>query len=165
MKLIVHLVYAILLLAFIASCEQKKRSNAELVVMELPHWSLAALEAPAFKNSYDFDTSINPFYLTLDIDGNCSMDMAAVVVEKASGRRGIALLHHESDSALVFGAGNPNTFGGINWNWLVGWKAEERLTAGAKVSAHKGTALILYTETSGANWMYWNGKEWEWVAQ
>lgn len=149
----------------VASCEQEKISQADMAVKALPHWAVRSFEKPAFKSSYTFDTSINPFYLNVDVDGNQTIDIAAVVVDKASGRRGVAILQHESDSVHIFGAGKPNSLGGNNWNWLVGWKAEERLTAGSAVQKNVGTALILFTETGGANWMYWDGKEWEWVSQ
>ncbi|MBC5991755.1 hypothetical protein [Pontibacter cellulosilyticus] len=159
------LAFIVIILLVIDSCEQQKLSNVNVPEMELPHWTVSAFEKPGFKNKYNFDTKINPFYLNLDIDGNNTIDFAAVVVERVSGRRGIAILTHESDSIQIFGAGNHKTLGGSNWNWLIGWKAEERLTAGAGTPKNVGTALILITNKGSANWMYWDGKEWEWVAQ
>ena len=162
---ILNLAFIVIMLLGITSCEQEKLSNVNITEMELPHWTLSTFEKPAFKNRYDFDTKINPFYLNLDVDGNNTTDFAAVVVERSSGRRGVVILTYETDSVQVFGAGNHKTLGGSNWNWLVGWKAEERLTAGSGVKKNVGTALILFTNKGSANWMYWDGKEWEWVAQ
>lgn len=148
------------------SCQQEKHTKENIAAMQLPHWTLPVFESGEFKSSYTFDTSLNPFYLNLDVNGDSTLDFAVAVQEKASGRRGIAILTAGSDSLQVFGAGNEkNSLGGNNWNWLIGWKGEHRLTAGSNIPRNPGTAFILFTDKGGANWMYWNGKEWEWVTQ
>lgn len=147
------------------SCGQTKMDEADMVVMELPHWSLSTLEKESFKNRYAFDTRINPFYLNVDVNGDKNLDLAAVIVEKASGRRGMIVLEQATDSLHVFGAGTQNSLGGANWNWLIGWKAEDRLTAGSGVEKNVGTAFILFTDKNTANWLYWDGQEWEWITQ
>ncbi|MEJ8802371.1 hypothetical protein [Pontibacter sp. H249] len=147
------------------ACKEQHFNANEMAIKELPHWALSSFESRSFRGSYEFATDINPFYLNLDVDGNCTQDIAAIVVEKASGRKGIAVLQHESDSVQIFGAGRHHTFGGSNWKWLIGWKAEQRLTGGANVPKHKGDALVLFTAAGSTNWMFWDGNEWEWIAQ
>lgn len=165
MKLCNYYFFTFMFLFGLLSCEDKTKNNEDLVRMELPHWTLSTFEKESFKNSYSFDTRINPFYLNVDANGDKNLDFAAIVVEKASGRRGIIVLEQATDSLHVFGAGNQNTLGGANWNWLIGWKVEDRLTAGSGVKKNVGMAFILFTDKETVNWLYWGGKDWEWIEQ
>ena len=131
--------------------------------VEMPKWTLQIWESAAFKDKYAFDFDINPFYISADFDNDGSLDLAVLIKENASGKKGVLLVRQSNSAYSIFGAGRRGSLWGDNWNWLKTWKAEAVLPAGVGRQV-KGGALILYSKNkeSTAPWLYWNGNDWTW---
>ncbi|KAA5547916.1 hypothetical protein [Adhaeribacter rhizoryzae] len=148
------------------NCSEPKNSNpvvTKAVPVELPKWTWAILEAENFKEKYEYNFQINPFYLQADFDKDGFLDIAILIKESATSKTGLMVLRQQKEQPEIFGAGQQNTLGTEDWNWLQTWKTENVLPAGADVQP-AGAVLILLPKAKNqiAPWLFWQEEKWQW---
>ncbi|MBK7717565.1 MAG: hypothetical protein IPI38_19545 [Gemmatimonadetes bacterium] len=58
----------------------------------LPRWAQGTVAAPAFAQRFSLDVDRNPYYLTGDFDADGLQDIAIAIRQRATSKRGIALV-------------------------------------------------------------------------
>ncbi|MGV3585778.1 MAG: hypothetical protein ACO1OF_02150 [Adhaeribacter sp.] len=153
-----------MLLFFICSePKDQAQATAEAVPVEFPKWTWPILEAENFKVKYAYDFRINPFYLQADFDKDGFLDIAILIKVRSTGKSGLMVLRQSKEQPEIFGAGQQNTFGTEDWNWLQTWKTENVMPAGAGVQP-VGAVLILFPKAKNQNatWLFWQEDKWHW---
>ena len=118
--------------------------------------------------SYTLTARLNPFYVQGDFDGDGKADTAILVVEKASGKHGIAFILDRGIE--VVGAGHPIGNGGDDLSWMDAWYVfgTDKVEQGAFDDAPPslmGDALMAIKTESASGLIYWNGSGFAWYQQ
>ena len=118
--------------------------------------------------SYTLTARLNPFYVQGDFDGDGKADTAILVVEKASGKHGIAFILERGIE--VVGGGHPIGNGGDDLSWMDAWYVfeKDKVEHGAFDDAPpvlKGDALMAIKTESASGLIYWNGSGFAWYQQ
>lgn len=131
----------------------------------LPSWALAQFSIMKLDSLYDWSDHINPFYLEADFTGDGSLDVAIAIVQKSSGKKGIAILHGEGTAPAVLGAGTEFGNGGDDFDWMNIWKVEQ-IKPGSDTNGQKprwkGGALHVEQSESASGSIGWDGKAYRW---
>lgn len=121
--------------------------------------------------SFDINTSLNPFYLRGDFDGDKKADYAVAVVEHKTGKKGVIVFHTASKKYFVIGAGQVLSASyGDDYGWMDAWavynKSEPELGVSEtkKIKLKSEAILILKLEAS-SGLIYWDGKKYQWYQQ
>jgi hypothetical protein len=154
----VRLLIAAGLLAARAAGAQAPADEA-LIRQSLPAWGHMTLDAPAFAAKYSLESRLNPFFQQGDFDGDGRLDLAVLIVEKASGKHGVALLRRGAAAAVVVGAGRDFGNGGDDWGWMDVWRIEEAAGARPGVVRHD---LRVEKSESGGGVIGWDGHAFRW---
>ena len=137
--------------------------------LSLPSWAYEAFEKR--RERYRFSTWMNPFFQRGDFDGE--PDLAVLVVEKETGKKGVAMLHR-SGRTFILGAGNPFGFGGSagdDFEWIAAWTPATCDEAAASyfwkrdypnLRCSGDTFAIIEPERASA-WVVWDGDGYRWV--
>lgn len=117
---------------------------------------------------YALTARVNPFYLQGDFDGDGKSDTAVLVVEKVSGKHGIAFILHEGIE--IVGAGETIGNGGDELSWMDAWYVYDngRVEQGAFDEAPprlRGDAVMAIKTESASGLIYWNGSGFAWYQQ
>jgi hypothetical protein len=110
--------------------------------------------------------------------------MAFLIIQKATKKRGILLIHGNSNQYFIFGAGTNFDNGSDNFKWLKGWSVYNKKTAyetifhfnkdgDALISREKISLLrpALYVhdledgQPTAGGLIYWTGKKYIWIHQ
>lgn len=118
--------------------------------------------------SYTLTARLNPYYVQGDFDGDGKTDTAILVVQKASGKHGIAFILDRG--VRVVGAGKSIGNGGDDLSWMDAWYvfAKDKVEQGAFDEAPprlKGDALMAIKTESASGLIYWNGSGFAWYQQ
>lgn len=148
---------ASLLVARVAAAQSV--AEPALSLESLPAWGKRALEAPAFAGLYGPDARLNPFFQQGDFDGDGRLDLAVLIIEKRSGKHGVALLRRGSPAPVVVGAGRDFGNGGDDWSWMDVWRIEE--TPGTPSGKSRQQLLALKSE-AGGGLIWWDGRAFRW---
>lgn len=142
-----------------------------------------------FRQSYkekhlDRKFSITPFLkkgmLQADFNGDKLTDIAVLVTEKGTEKKGI-LLFHQQGSYFLFGAGTKFGSGSDNFKWANGWEVYKEKTA-SETQFHKNGDIIggreiklqrpgitIWAEEDGHPFaggiIYWTGQKYIWIHQ
>jgi len=84
----------------------------------LPNWASDSLKSKALDKRYAVDTRFSPSFLQADLDGDGYTDLAALIVEKATGKKGIIVILGKFREYYVLGAGNILGNGGDDFKWM-----------------------------------------------
>lgn len=109
---------------------------------------------------------LNPFYLRGDFNGDGAPDLAVLVRERASDKRGIAILHGGAAEPVIIGAGTPFRDG--DFRWMGVWKVFPQdlalLDEGRDLPADAAAPEGLFVEKpeSASGVIYWNGRRYVW---
>lgn len=111
---------------------------------------------------------LNPFYLRGDFNGDGAPDLAVLVRERASDKRGIAILHGGAAEPVIIGAGTPFRDGDDDFRWMGVWKVfpqdlallDEGMDLPADAAAREG--LFVEKPESASGVIYWNGQRYVW---
>ena len=122
-------------------------------------------------NKYQFYFRMNPFYLRGDFNGDGYFDVAILITERSSGKRGMLIYHSKLDEAHVLGAGNrferkedppdPAAFDDFDWLniWFVYGKREvEQGVTEEETIELTGEAIYAEKAEAAGGLIYWDGK-------
>ncbi len=119
---------------------------------------------------YEFSSHVNPFFVQGDFDGDHELDLAILVIEKASGKKGIAVFHRGTRKVIIIGAGKPFGNGGDDFNWLDAWyvypkRKVDKGADGTNPPQLRGDAIFVKKTESASAVLYWNGGNYRWYQQ
>ena len=75
-----------------------------------------------FSEKYDISYHINPFYLRGDFNKDNKNEIAILIEEKVTNKKGIAIFKGKRDSLFIIGAGKSFGNGGDNFSWMNIWR-------------------------------------------
>jgi hypothetical protein len=154
----VRLLLATMLLAVRVASAQVTQDEGPLRE-SLPTWSRKVLEAPAFAEKYALDSRLNPYFQQGDFDADGRLDLAVLVVEKTTGKHGVALLRRAAPVPVVLGAGRDFGNGGDDWIWMDVWRVEEVPATPPGKSRHE---ILAVKSESGGGLIRWDGRAFRW---
>ena len=129
----------------------------------------AIVNGPLAKE-YDVSSSLNPFYLEADFNGDGAIDVAVLVKQRPTGKLGIAIIHGGKDKVAILGAGNGIGNGGDDFEWMDYWRVypKSRVNRASNETTAprlRGDALLVAKSESASALIYWNGKRYVWFQQ
>lgn len=134
----------------------------EYIAWNLPRWADAILHDGRYMDRYELFTGLNPYYVAGRLDADTLPDLAVQIREKASGHRGIAIIHRGSKHVAILGAGQPLGNGGDDWSWLWVWRVEDGLAE--PDSAFRGHDVLLVEKPESAGgYLWWDGQSYRWT--
>lgn len=129
-----------------------------------PEWVCEKSAVAALQERLALFAEITPLFLTPDLDADGIEDFAAWVVERQSGRRGLAVVMRGTDESAVLGLGNRDAGAdaGADLSMFDEWA---EVPAGRVLSSHwqdgtlelQGDAIRLAKSESAAVVVYWDG--------
>lgn len=148
----------------------------------LPTWFSGAFNSKGLNKKYDIASFLKPSHLKADLNGDSTQDIAVLVVEKATKRKGILLIHGKTNEHFVFGAGTPFDNDDKDFKWADKWKLYTQKTAletqfdkktgdilgGKEVKLSKPGILIedyVDGHAYAGGIIYYNGKKYIWIHQ
>jgi len=145
-------------------------------------WINDSLRSKGLNSEFEFSSYISPAYLQTDLNGDGFPDLAILIVEKKTRKKGVLLFPGHSAQYYVFGAGTKFGSGSDDFNWANKWsvfnskKAQETQfdkksgdIIGGKVIRLKHSCLLLAAMEDGVEisggLIYWNGAKYIWIHQ
>ena len=150
----------------------------------LPDWYLQAFKKADLDNTYYISSNIKPTLLRSDLNGDNIDDLAVLVVNKKSKKRGILIIHQGSSNYHLIGAGS--SFGKKAFDefddmkWMDGWqihkkgkvyetKFENGDIVGSIPRNLRNDSIVVWESQDGAplvgGIIYWDGKKYSWIHQ
>ncbi len=146
----------------------------------LPNWFSDIFKSKGLDKKYVIATFLKPFYLQADFNGDATQDIAILVLDKATRKKGILLIHGKTNEQFVFGAGTAFDKGGKDFKWANKWKLYTKKTAfeiqfdeesgdiigGKEIKLARPGILIEDYEDGAAlagGIIYWNGNKYVWI--
>ncbi|HEY7001294.1 MAG TPA: hypothetical protein VH330_06100 [Candidatus Udaeobacter sp.] len=116
---------------------------------------------------YELSFRAKPFYLRGDFNGDGKTDVAAVIKQRSTGKRGIAIIRGGTEKVTILGAGTSIGNGGDDFEWMDSWEVYSRDRAAHSIRVPKlhGDALLVSKSETGSALIYWNGKRYVWLQQ
>ena len=170
-----YIIFAITLLIAAKSTAQN---------VDMPKWFIDVYKQKKINEKYVFKAFLKPAFLQADFDGDGIADIAALIVDKKTNKKGILLITGKTYKSIVFGAGNKIGKLGFddfdNFNLIGGWKIynqkiayETKFDNGDIVGTIKkklpNRGLSIWSLQDGeplaGGIIYWNGKGWSWIHQ
>lgn len=119
-------------------------------------------------DGYVLDSWLNPFYLQADFNGDGAKDIAVLLREKATKKRGILIVHGITSERFVIGAGFPIGNGGDSFSWMDAWYVRPKgpVVRGFSNDTDPpellGDALYIQKLESSSALIYWTGTDYGW---
>jgi hypothetical protein len=149
---------------------------------KFPKWFMDAYEGKGLNKKYILTAYLKPAYLQADFNGDTAVDVAALIEEKGSNRKGILLIHNKTFKHHVFGAGIDCGNGSDDYEWLLRWSIyKSNKTYVTTVDKYTGKTIgdievklkhpVLFLEGYESNKVpfngiiYWNGITYVWIDQ
>ena len=132
---------------------------------QLPDWARKDFEKKGLKDKFELADYLRPAYLEVDLNGDFSNDIAILVIEKETGKKGIVILHQGDPNVYILGAGNAFGNGGNDFGNMESWKIvndvsirrNDRIKTGIEVNfMEMGPAVIIF-DGKGYNWQVQEG--------
>lgn len=142
-------------------------SNCTFAQLEsLPEWSRGAQAVPS---AYRISCSVNPFYQRGDFDGDGQADLAVLIVEATTGKRGVAVIHRANAAVFILGAGKALGNGGDDFRWLDAWSVEPAPRKPnewkAPLPNFRAEGLMLQKSESASGFVGWADGAYQWYQQ
>lgn len=148
----------------------------------LPTWFSDSFKSKGLDKKYSIASFLKPSYLQADFNGDATKDIAVLVIEKATKRKGILLIHGKTSEHFLFGAGTNFGSGDKDFKWADKWALYTKKTAqetqfdkesgdimdGKTVKLARPGILIEDYEDGAAlagGIIYWNGENYIWIHQ
>jgi len=150
----------------------------------IPDWYLQVYEKADLNKTYTISSDIKPAFLLSDFNGDNVVDMALLVVNKKSLKRGILIVHQGLCNYYLIGAGS--NFGKKGFDefddtkWMGGWqitkkgqvyetKFENGDIVGSVPRNLKNNSIAVWESQDGAplagGIIHWDGKKYKWIHQ
>lgn len=148
---------------------QNEVENSNLI-NGLPNWAIEIFRSNKLGNTYQISDYLNPFYLEDDFDGDNRTDMAVLITEKQTGKKGILMMHVRTNEYFILGAGQNFGSGHDDFSWMNLWKAFRESKVEPVAPDDKRVYLVCpalwvdHTGSPGAV-IYWTGKMYKWYQQ
>jgi hypothetical protein len=136
----------------------------------LPAWVESIWKKGAFQTTYEFCSSLNPFYQRGDFDGDGQLDFATQVRALSTGKVGVAVFHRSGPRVFILGAGQKIKPGLDDLSWMDAWavfdgrKVERGVGEGAPPKLREDSLLVFRTEAASAI-VWFDGKRYQWYQQ
>ena len=130
---------------------------------------------------YELKSFSKPPYLQSDFNSDGIKDIAILIMQKATKKQGILLMHGNSDQYFIFGAGTKFGTRSDNFKWLKGWSLYNKKAAyetifnkdgdilgGKKISLLRPALYVRDLEDgkpTAGGLIYWTGKKYIWIHQ
>jgi hypothetical protein len=134
----------------------------QYIPWNLPRWADAILHDGRYLDHYELFTGLNPYYVAGRFDADTIPDLAVQIREKATGHRGIAIIHRGSKRVAILGAGQPLGNGGDDWSWLWVWRVEDGLPEPESTFRGHDVLLVEKPESAGGR-LWWDGQSYQWT--
>lgn len=95
---------------------------------EYPAWFVKAFKQLRLDEKYEINEYLKPDWLEADFNGDGNLDIATLIIEKKSRKKGILLIQ-KNGQHFILGAGSKFGNGGDNFKWANGWKIYTKKTA------------------------------------
>ena len=168
------LFYVLILLLTVKLCNAQTLDYENLLLREnMPDWML--FNKINLDKDLIVDNSVNPFYLEADLNGDRNLDIALIVKEKSTNKKGILIIHGNSYNKYLLGAGVKFGNGGDDFEWLEVWKlcrdsvvyktifSENFDIEGSEPVKIQNIAISVAPSEGSSNIIVWNGTEYEWI--
>ena len=149
---------------------QTNEPDTWLLEQKLPEWFVKSFKMLRLEASYKLSDFINPFYIEADFNGDNKTDIAVVIEQVASKKKGILVIHQQVPKYYVIAAGKDFGNGGDNFDWMDVWKvySDKKIGAGvgeAKTVDLKTKAIYVAKSESSSAVIYWTGDKYRWHHQ
>jgi hypothetical protein len=148
----------------------------------LPVWFSDTFKSKSLDKKYSITTLLKPSLLQADFNGDATQDIAVLVVEKATKRKGVLLVHGKTSEHFLFGAGTNFGNGGKDFKWADRWTLYTKKTAqetqfdkesgdliGSKMVKLARPGILIEDYQDGAalagGIIYWSGSKYIWIHQ
>jgi hypothetical protein len=121
----------------------------------LPPWADSALVRAGVGSRYELASRLNPGEQYGDFDGDGFTDLAVPVVETATRKHGLAIVHRVDQATYILAAGEPLGAGEDDFSWLTGWGVD-------RLRSHRD-AIRVDRPGHPSAWAVWNGQSYSWV--
>jgi hypothetical protein len=144
-----------------------------------PSWLKARMKTLKLNGQYELDPFLKPAYLQDDFNGDGVPDLAVLVIEKSTQKKGILLIQKKKSQCEVFGAGNSFGKGSDDFSWADTWSVYKEKSAyatqfdkksgdvkgGKQVQLNRHCIYIVSREEASGGLIYWTGKKYSWIHQ
>jgi hypothetical protein len=121
----------------------------------LPPWADSALSNAGVGSRYALASQLNPSSQYGDFDGDGLLDLVLPVVETATRKHGLAIVHRADRTVYILAAGQPFGAGEDDFPWLADW-------AVIRLRSHRD-AIRVDRPGHASAWIVWNGHAYGWV--
>jgi hypothetical protein len=144
-----------------------------------PSWLKASMKKKGLDAQYELSSFLKPAFLQDDFTGDGVKDIAVLVVEKTTQKKGILLLPGRSSKHYVFGAGASFGNGSDDFAWADTWSVYKEKSAyatqfdkksgdvkgGKQVQISRHCIYIASREDATGGLIYWTGTKYRWIHQ
>jgi len=164
---IIIVVVVIVALTTPPSAQVPDTKCGEWALPSLPGWFTTWLRVNRYGQTHEIACYANPFYLRGNFDGTGPLDLAVLVVEKATKKRGVLVVHRPTMNAYLVGAGTAVGNGGDDFTWLGYWRVEApprspSIAGGPSIPRFVSEVLYVVKPESASAWIGWNGRQYLW---
>jgi len=147
----------------------------------LPTWFVNSCRQLKLFRQYKPVDFLNHAFIQADFNGDGKIDVAALTIEKKTGKKGIIIIHAGNNQYFILGAGSSFGNGSDDFKWARGWKIHKEKFAYKTTFDKSGDilgsrkfklirpAIFIYDEEDGepnsGGIIYWNGKKYIWIHQ
>ncbi|BAV06285.1 hypothetical protein SAMN05421788_106351 [Filimonas lacunae] len=148
----------------------------------MPSWFPEVFKSKGLDKKYGPASFLVPAYIVSDFNGDSIPDVAVLVIERSSQKKGILLIHGNTFDTFVFGAGSAFGEGDDDFKWASRWKlytkkkATESLLekeSGDKIGSrevklYRPGILVERVEddaVAAGGIIYWNDQGYIWIQQ
>jgi hypothetical protein len=134
---------------------------------EIPESVTRAIANGSLAKEYEVSLQVSPFFLRGDFNGDGKIDVAVLVKQRSTGKRGIAVIHGGTDKVTILGAGTIIGNGGDDLDWMDNWQVKSKSETTNRTSGPKlrGDALFVSKSEAASALIYWKGKRYVWSQQ
>jgi len=129
----------------------------------LPPWFIRSFKQLKLNHKYELKGYLKPPYLEADFSGDGKTDIAILVDERKTKKKGVLIIQNGGNQYFVFGAGTKFGNRSDDLKWANNWKIYDSKTP------HKRQALFIYDlkdQDPNSGWIiYWTGKQYIWIHQ
>jgi hypothetical protein len=136
----------------------------------LPAWVMRVVQSAQLSKRYDVSSHLNPFFQSVDFNGDGKLDIAVLVRNKITRQTGIVIFLYGGAKLIVLGAGDSFRNGGTDFNWMDNWSVYPKQEIHKshwenKPPFPKGDALWVAKSESASAFIFWDGKQFVWYQQ